>query len=123
MTGRDRPAENGWSSGAVLSHWPFARACGGIQAAARADEGVAADQVQAEPGGLQATVHDAEPDRDFGELDGGLVEVHAVAVVPGDVGLDPLPGGGAGVLGSSRVGRSLPPAAAGTRRRAGRWPR
>ena len=66
-----------------------------VQAAARADQGVAADQVQAEPRGLQAPVHHVEPDRDLGQLDGGLVEVDAVAVVQRDVRLDPLQGEGA----------------------------
>ena len=35
-------------------------------------------------------MHDVEPDRDLGQLDCSLVEVDAVAVVQGDVGLDPL---------------------------------
>ena len=44
--------------------------------------------MQATPGGFHAGVHGVEPDGDFGEFDGGLVEVDAVAVVQGNVGLD-----------------------------------
>ena len=49
-------------------------------------------QVQAEPRGLQSPVHHVQPDGDLGQLDGRLVEVDAVAVMQGDVRLDPLQG-------------------------------
>ena len=101
------PAENGTSSGADFSHSALASLSGRVQPAAGADQGVAADQVQAEPGGLEAAVHDVEPDRDLGELDGGLVQVDAVAVVQGDVGLDLLQGEGALVRFEAIVGLFL----------------
>src|SRR5262245_60258932 len=58
--------------------------------AAAADEGAAAAGVQAEPRGPEGAVHDVEPEGDFGQFYGGGVEVDAVAVVQGDVGLDLL---------------------------------
>ena len=60
------------------------------QGAAGADQGVAAAQVQAEPGGLQALAHGVEPQRDLGQFDGGGVEVDAVDLVQREVGLDLL---------------------------------
>ena len=46
--------------------------------------------MQPEPGPLQARVHDIEPQRHLGQLHRGLVEVDAVALVQGEVGLDLL---------------------------------
>ncbi len=43
--------------------------------------------MQAEPGCLQTGVHHVQPQRHLGQFHGGAVEVHAVAVVQGDVGL------------------------------------
>ena len=90
VAGRDRARRERLVLRRGVQPLPLGQRVRRVQAAARADEGVAADQVQAEPGGLQAAVHDVEPDRDLGQLDGGLVEVDAVAVVQGDVGLDLL---------------------------------
>ena len=58
-----------------------------VHRAAGADQRVAAAQVQAEPRGLQAGDHGVEPQRDLGQLDGGGVEVDAVDLVQGEVGL------------------------------------
>ena len=43
--------------------------------------------MQAEPRGLQALHHGVEPERDFGQLNSGRVEVDAVDVVEGEVRL------------------------------------
>ena len=85
MVGQDFPRRERVVGRGGVQPLPLGQGVRRVQAAACADEGVAADQVQAEPGGLQAAVHDVEPDRDLGQLDGGLVEVDAVAVVQGDV--------------------------------------
>ena len=78
--------------------------------AARTDERVAAAQVQAEPRRVQALDHGVEPERDLGELDGGGVEVDAVA--SGAARGRPSP---AAARAGSRRGRSVrraPPAGA-----------
>ena len=51
------------------------------------DEGVAAAQVEPEPGCVEPLDHRVEPQRDLGELDRGGVEVDPVDVVEGEVGL------------------------------------
>ena len=95
VAGRDRSRRERVVDRGTRQPLPPSQRLRGVQAAASADERVAADQVQAEPRSLQALVHDVEPDRDLGQLDGGLVEVDAVAVVQGDVRLHPLQGEGA----------------------------
>jgi len=62
----------------------------GVDGVTGADQGVAAAQVQPEPGGLQAGDHGVQPQRDFGELDRGGVQVHPVDLVKGDRGLHSL---------------------------------
>ena len=54
---------------------------------ATADEAVALAQLEAEPGRLE-TGYIVEPETDFGEFDGGRVEVDAVRLVGAKVGLD-----------------------------------
>ena len=55
---------------------------------AAADEAVALAQLEAEPGRLETGIHRVEPETDFGEFDGGRVEVDAVRLVEREVGLD-----------------------------------
>ena len=52
-----------------------------------ADQAVAPPQLKAQPRRLQAGVHGVEPQADLGQLDGGGVEVHPVALVQREVGL------------------------------------
>ncbi len=63
---------------------------GGVKLAPRADERIAAPQMQAEPRCPQPVMHDVEPQRHLGQLDGRAVEVDAITVVQRDIGLDPL---------------------------------
>ena len=57
--------------------------------AAGAYQAVAGGEAQAEPGALAGLVEGGKPEGDLGELDGGGVQVHAVAVVGGEAGLHP----------------------------------
>jgi hypothetical protein len=52
-----------------------------------ADQAVAPAQLKAQPRRLQARVHGVEPQADLGQLDGGGVEIHPVALVQREVGL------------------------------------
>ena len=80
-----------------------------VGGAAGPDEGVAAPEVEAEPGGGQVGLHDVEPHGDLGQLHGGGVEVHAVDPVQGDPRLDAAPLGGQPV-GVDRLPELLLPA-------------
>ena len=57
---------------------------GGVCFAAGTDEGVSAGELEAEPGDEGSFVDGVEPERDFGEFDGGGVEIDAEDVVVGD---------------------------------------
>ena len=84
---RPRPIVSGTSCGTALSQDLSSTCCAGEHRPARADQRVAAAQVQAEPRRLQALDHGVEPERDLGELDGGGVEVDAVDLVQREVRL------------------------------------
>ena len=74
-----------------------------------ADEAVPGDELVPEPGDRVAGVDRVEPEGDLGQLDGSGVEVDAVDVVVGEVGLDLLLLEEEAVVRDPRPGLSLLP--------------
>lgn len=80
---------------------------GGIGFAAGADEGVAAGELEAEPGDEGRFVDGVEPKGNLGEFNGGGVEIDAEDVVVGEEHFHPLPFAGVVLVGDGLAEFSL----------------